>query len=45
MTDKGYPAKMSSEDHKLDQFTDSGSDNQNKFELKVGGGINLHRCP
>ena len=33
--DKGYPARLASEDLKLDQFSESGSDNQNKFEMKV----------
>jgi hypothetical protein len=35
LCDKGYPARLVAEDLPIDQFSDSGSDNQNKFELKV----------
>ncbi len=34
-TMKGLPAKITASDARLDQFSDSGSDNQNKFEMKV----------
>ena len=35
MTNKGCPTKLNEEHLKNDQFTDSGSDNKNKFEMKV----------
>lgn len=35
LTSKECPTKISQEAFHLDKFTDSGSDNKNKFELKV----------
>lgn len=35
LTSRDPPEKIIEEDSKLDQFTDSGSDDQNNFELPV----------